>query len=200
MIAYLEGRLLEASEQACVLLTAGGVGYEVFVPRQVTSALPEQGGQLSLYVSTIVREDALELYGFPSWDERQTFELLLTISRLGPKTGLGILSTFSPDELRRIVAEDEVHALERVSGVGKKTAQHVFLELKYKLKPGRAGGLPVSAPQGSVLRDALNGLTNLGYNEDEMRPTLELILKEEPDLDVSGALRAALKAIARKKG
>jgi Holliday junction DNA helicase RuvA len=200
MIAYLEGRLLEASEQACVLLTAGGVGYEVSVPRQVLNGLPEQGGQLSLYVSTIVREDALELYGFPSWDERQTFELLLTISRLGPKTGLAILSAYSPDELRRIVAEDEVFALERISGIGKKSAQHIFLELKYKLKPGRSGvGLPVSAPQGSVLRDALTGLGNLGYNEDEMRPTLEAILKEEPDLDVSGALRAALKAIARKK-
>lgn len=200
MIAYIEGRLIGATEQACVLVTSGGVGYEVFVPRQVISSLPERGGQLALFVSTIVREDALELYGFQTWDERQTFDMLLSISRLGPKTSLAILSMFSPDELRRIVAEDEVHALERVSGVGKKTAQHVFLELKYKLKPGRGGhSLPATEPGRSVLRDALAGLINLGYNEDEVRPALDAALKEEPDLDVSQALRSALKAIARKK-
>jgi len=200
MIAYIEGRLLETTESACVLATAGGVGYEIFLTKPFIAGLPEKGALVAVYTCTIVREDALELYGFATWDERQTFELLLSITRLGPKTSLAILSAYAPDELRQIVAEEKVYALERVSGIGKKTAQHVFLELKYKLKPQRAGHtLPQSAPGNAVFRDALAGLVNLGYDENEVRPALEATLKEDPDLDVSQALRQVLKAIARKK-
>lgn len=199
MIAYLEGRLAEVAEQAVVLVTPGGVGYEVHLPVHTLARLPETGGELAVFTWTVVREDALELYGFQTWDERQTFGVLISISKVGAKTALAILSQFRPADLRQVVAEEDVAALTRVSGIGKKSAQHIFLELKYKLKvesvPG--GAVLGGAAPGSLYRDALAGLVNLGYTEDEAGPVLKNVLKEEPDLDVGGALRGALKALAR---
>ena len=193
MIAYIEGRLAEVCANACVVVTEGGVGYEVYLPQQTRLQLPERGGH--------VREDAQELFGFETWDERQTFIVLTSISKVGARTALGILSAFRPDDLRRLVLEDDVLALTQVSGIGKKSAQHIFLELKYKLKVEdmpAAASLQLGVP-GSVYRDALTGLEGLGYAEAEAAPVLKNILHEEPDLEVSEALRAALKALARER-
>ena len=202
MLAYIEGRLLERAENSCVLVTAGGVGYEIFLPEHALASLPAQGGMASFFTSFIVREDAQELFGFPSWDERQTFVLLRGINRVGARTALAMLSQYRPDDLRRIVAEDDANALTRVSGIGKKTAQQIFLELKYKLKPGDG---PVSMPtpgasaQNSVYRDALTGLANLGYDEDTAGPLIKEALAADPDLSVGEALRAVLKALGKGK-
>ncbi|MBQ3060323.1 MAG: Holliday junction branch migration protein RuvA [Desulfovibrio sp.] len=202
MIAYLEGRLAEKWGNSCLLVTEGGVGYEVALPAHTMAALPGRGEMLALHTSLMVREDALELFGFASFEERQTFEVLVSISKVGARTALSILSIFRPDDLRRLVMEEDVLALTRVSGIGKKTAQHVFLELKYKLKVDDApqtAVLPGGARPGSVFRDVLDGLANLGYAEEESAPLVKKILQEEPDMDVSEALRAALKALARGK-
>lgn len=201
MLAYLEGRVLEVAENACVLLTEGGVGYEVFLPGHALAHLPEKGGRAAFFTCFVVREDAQELFGFPTWDERQTFFVLLGINRVGARTALAILSLFRPDDLRRIVADDDVMALTRVSGIGKKTGQQIFLELKYKLK---ADGMPVLLSPGmdqagSVFRDALTGLTNLGYAEEDVAQALKEVLNREPDLDVGEALRAVLKSLAKGK-
>ena len=203
MLAYIEGRLLERAENSCVLVTAGGVGYEIFLPEHALASLPAQGGMASFFTSFIVREDAQELFGFPTWDERQTFVLLRGINRVGARTALAILSQYRPDDLRRIVADDDANALTRVPGIGKKTAQQIFLELKYKLKPGDG---PVSlsapgsaAPASNVYRDALTGLANLGYDEDMAGPLLKEALAADPDLSVGEALRAALKALGKGK-
>lgn len=201
MLAYVEGRLLEVSENACVLVTAGGAGYEIFLPSHALERLPDKGQAAAFYTCLVVREDAQELFGFPTWDERQTFLTLLGITRVGARTALAILSRFRPDDLRRMVAEDDVLALTRVSGIGKKSAQQIFLELKYKLK---ASGMPALLPPGmdrpgSVYRDALAGLANLGYEEEIAALALKDALAAEPDLDVSGALRAALRALAKGK-
>ncbi len=200
MLAYLEGRVLERTENSCVLVTAGGLGYEVFLPEHALSQLPAQGGAAAFYTSFIVREDAQELFGFPSWDERQTFNLLTGINRVGARTALAILSRFRPDDLRRIVAEDDAAALTQVSGIGKKTAQQIFLELKYKLKGDAAVSLASAvAGRPSVYRDALTGLANLGYDEETAGQILRKVLENEPELEVGEALRAALKALARGK-
>lgn len=202
MIAYVEGRLAQVWGNACVVATAGGVGYEIALPSHTLSRLPEKGGAVAFHTSLNVREDAQELFGFDTWDERQTFEVLITISKVGARTALSILSLYRPDDLRRLVLEDDVAGLTRVSGIGKKTAQHIFLELKYKLKVEdmpAAAALSTGTPAGSVFRDVLDGLGNLGYGEDETAPIIKKVLHEEPDLDVSGALRAALKALARGK-
>lgn len=201
MLAYLEGRVLERTENSCVLVTSGGVGYEIFLPEHALSALPVQGGTACFYTSFIVREDAQELFGFPTWDERRTFALLTGINRVGARTALAILSRYRPDDLRRIVAEDDAAALTQVSGIGKKTAQQIFLELKYKLK-GEASVLPgavVSGGSSTVYRDALTGLANLGYDEATAGQVLRKVLDADPDLEVGEALRAALKALARGK-
>ncbi len=197
MIAYVEGRLAQQWGNSCIVMTEGGIGYAVALPNHTLSHLPERGGEVSFYTSMQVREDAQELYGFASWDERQTFEILISISKVGARTALAILSLYRPDDLRRLVLEDDMIALTRVSGIGKKTAQHIFLELKYKLKvedlpPALAGVSSAS----NVFRDVLDGLHNLGYAEEETLPVVKNILQQEPDLDVSSALRAALKALA----
>jgi Holliday junction DNA helicase RuvA len=203
MIAYVEGRRAESAGNACVVVTAAGVGYEIFLPAHALAALPDKGGQVAFHTCFMVRQDAQELYGFPTWEERQTFLVLTSISKVGAKTALAVLSLFRPEDLRRIVLEDDVTALTRVSGIGKKTAQHVFLELKYKLK---VEDLPQAAPlaargarPGGVFRDALDGLGNLGYPEEEVAPVLRKVLRDEADLDVAGALRAALKELAKRK-
>ena len=198
MIAYVEGRVLEVTEDACVLLTSGGVGYEVFLPGHLFARLPKKGETAYFFTCTVVREDALELYGFSTWDERETFIVLTSISRIGAKTGLSILSVYRPDDLRRIVADEDVSSLTRVPGIGKKTAQQLFLELKYKLK---IDALPQRSSDGgassSVLRDAVAGLANLGYSDDEAVMVVKKVLTAEPDLDVGAALRAALKQLGK---
>ncbi len=200
MIAYIEGRVGEIWASGCIIITESGLGYAVSLPNHTLSRLPAKGQWLSVHTSLQVREDSQELFGFESWDERQTFEILVSISKVGARTAMAILSLYRPDDLRRLVFEDDMVALTRVSGIGKKTGQHIFLELKYKLKvdsmPVLAGATP---SMGSVLRDVLDGLSNLGYAEEEAAPLVRIILQEEPDLDVSGALRAALKALAQSK-
>ena len=196
MIAYVEGRVAEVTENACVVVTQGGVGYEVFLASHTLSRLPGKGEEAHFFACTVVREDALELYGFATWDERETFLVLTSISRVGARTAMAILSVFRPDDLRRLVAEDDMVSLTRVSGIGKKTGQQIFLELKYKLKGDAATPVAV-APRGSVLADAVAGLANLGYDEEEAVQTVKKVLSDEPDLDVGGALRAALNALAR---
>ena len=199
MIAYVEGRLAEVMEDACLVVTGGGVGYEIAMPGHFLSRLPAKGEQLFCYTVTVVREDALELYGFATWDERQTFITLTSISRIGAKTALSILTVFRPDDLRELVAGDDVASLTRVPGIGKKTAQQLFLELKYKLKMDDTVVLPsMSLGAGNVVaRDGVAGLVNLGYAEEEAARVVKAVLNDEPDLDVGGLLRAALKALGK---
>ena len=200
MIAYVEGRLAQVWGNTALVVTQGGVGYAVGLPAHTLASLPGRGEAVAFYTSLAVREDALELFGFASFEERQTFEVLVSISKVGARTALGILSIFRPDDLRRLVLEDDVLALTRVSGIGKKTAEHIFLELKYKLKVDDAP--QAAALVGSGVRpgsDVLDGLGNLGYSEDACAPMVKKILLEEPDLDVTGALRAALKTLAKGK-
>ena len=203
MIAYLEGRLAEIWDTNCLVVTPGGVGYEVALPAHTAAALPGKGENVALHTSLAVREDALDLFGFATFEERQTFEVLVSISKVGARTALAILSLYRPEDLRRIVLEDNVQALTRVSGIGRKTAEHVLLELKYKLKT--AGGAQATAlagagRPGTVFADVLDGLANLGYERDECAPLVKTILLKEPDLDVTGALRASLKALAKGNG
>ena len=203
MIAYVEGRLAQVWGNTALVVTQGGVGYAVGLPAHTLASLPGRGEAVAFYTSLAVREDAVELFGFASFEERQTFEVLVSISKVGARTALGILSIFRPDDLRRLVLEDDVLALTRVSGIGKKTAEHIFLELKYKLKvddaPQAAALVGSGVRPGSVFRDVLDGLGNLGYSEDACAPMVKKILLEEPDLDVTGALRAALKTLAKGK-
>ena len=202
MIAHISGRLDRSFENACIVLCADGLGYEVALPAHTLACLPPPGGEVAFYTSLAVREDALELFGFATFAERQCFEILVSISRVGARTALAILSQYRPEDLLRIVQDEDVGALSRVSGIGKKTAQHIFLELKYKLKGAdglqgpQASPVPCSGAS-SVFRDAMDGLANLGYAEEEAAGVLRSLLSQEPDLDVSGCLRKALRILGR---
>jgi len=200
MIGYLRGELLARSEKGALVLTASGVGYEVRLSASVAAGLPAVGQEVDFFVHTSVREDAIELFGFPCLEDRATFEVLIGIPKLGPKTALSILSVYDAPALRQVCAGDDPGPLARVPGIGKKSAQRIFVELKYKMDMTQAG-LPPSrtgaAP--TVFSDALAGLANLGYPEGQAGAVLRGILDAEPDLDVSQALRQALKKLAGER-
>ncbi|QLA16118.1 Holliday junction branch migration protein RuvA [Desulfolutivibrio sulfoxidireducens] len=200
MIGYVRGELLSRGERGALVLTPGGVGYEIRLPASASAALPARGEVVEFYVHTVVREDAIDLYGFSSLDDRAVFETLLGISKLGPKTALAILSVYDATALRGLAAGNDPDLLARVPGIGKKSAQRIFVELKYKLDMG-GGPAAMPAPGGgaTVFSDALAGLCNLGYGEAQAASVLRAALDEEPDLDVSQALRQALKRLAKDR-
>lgn len=199
MIAYLEGRLLDVTSKGCVLLTPGGVGYELALPTTALVGLPQKGAEVQLFVHTIVREEALDLYGFAAKDDRDLFRLLIGIDKLGPKKALSILSHFRPDHLRELVLREDADMLATVPGIGPKSAREIMWKLKDKVAGIKTGPTLVPTPQDapqSEYFDALSGMKALGYTEDEARPMMRDIFEAEPDIDASSAIRAALKKIA----
>lgn len=196
MIAHIRGILAEKWDSYCIVLTSGGVGYLLALSEHI--CLPDIGAEVSFFTSMAVREDAIELFGFETFEERQTFEILRAINKVGGRTALAILSVFRPHELRAIIEGGDAAQLIRVPGIGAKTAQHVFLELKYKL--GSLGKAPLSATGNAaspLARDLMAALANLGYSEDECMPIVNGIIMKEPDLDVASAIRVALKELAK---
>ncbi|GAB7023565.1 Holliday junction branch migration protein RuvA [Salidesulfovibrio brasiliensis] len=207
MIAYLEGRLVGFDDSSLVLLTPGGVGYEVSAPTTVLSKLPKRGEEVQLHIHTAVAEKAIDLYGFASADDLKLFRTLISIDKLGPKKALAILSKFDAPHLREIAFREDVDTLSTVPGIGPKSAKQILWFLKEKVdKLGTSGQgttIPVkdvapSGPQGQYF-DALAALKNLGYAEEEVRPFLQEIFQEEPDLDAAAAIRGVLKKIAKAR-
>lgn len=198
MIAYVSGTVLGKDAHGVVVLTPGGVGYDVHLSGPAQSRAPSTGEACAYHTLLVVREDAQELYGFETVDERRVFAVLLTIPKLGPKKALAVLSVYGPNDLARIAHTEDLDALTRVPGIGKKSGQQVLIELKFKLQGLEPSSAPLAAaPVGGVLADALAGLVNLGYARDEAQPVLERVLEAEPDLDVASALRKALQQMAK---
>ncbi|WP_462325362.1 Holliday junction branch migration protein RuvA [Desulfoplanes sp.] len=197
MIAYIKGMLLQKKENGCVVLTESGVGYGVGMSGQAVARLGDIGTPVSLYIQTIVREDVLALYGFSTWEERELFGVLIGVPKLGPKTAMTMLAFFEPGELVAKVAADDVHALTRVPGIGAKSAKRIVLDLKDKLSGFTAVAVaPTSVPESRVFEDTLGGLFALGYSEREASPVVCKVLEDDPDLDVAGAIRVALKLLS----
>ena len=168
MIAYLRGVLLEKHPNA-VIVEVGGVGYDVNIPVSTFSALPDAGKEVSLRIHTHVREDALLLYGFHLVDEKLLFEKLISISGIGPKLAITVLSGLNTGELVSAIRGGQVNLLVRIPGVGKKTAERIVLELRDKLDMLRGAAMPLPAearPEAltPVEEDALSALINLGCN------------------------------------
>ena len=158
MIAHLRGKLAQ-KDPARVIVDVNGVGYEVFVPLTTFTALPETGSEVSIDVHTHVREDLIALYGFSTRRERTIFEKLMTISGIGPKLAVTILSGGSVEDLVGAIKRSDLARLTAIPGVGKKTAERIILELKDKFQDfAEAQAKP------AVEVDVLSALENLGYN------------------------------------
>ncbi|MTV49702.1 Holliday junction branch migration protein RuvA [Heliobacillus mobilis] len=132
MIAFLRGRLVGRGED-CLLVDVSGVGYRVFVPATLFGSLPREGKEVLIHTYFHLREDQAQLYGFLSEEELEFFRLLLEVSGIGPKVGLGILSSFSATDVQRAIISEDVMALTRIPGIGRKTAQRLVIELRDKL-------------------------------------------------------------------
>lgn len=201
MYAYIKGELAEINIDHIVIET-GGIGYQIFIPGQTFEYLPTLGEELKVYTYLYLREDAMILYGFLTKDDLELFKLLISVSGIGPKGGLAILSTLDADDLRFAVLSGDAKAIAKAPGVGGKTAQRVILELKDKMsledafeKKTQHVQEVVNAPAaGSVKNDAVLALTALGYSSTE---SLKAVSRVEitDGMDVEDVLKAALKHI-----
>jgi holliday junction DNA helicase RuvA len=158
VIAHLRGKLAQ-KEPARVIVDVNGVGYEVFIPLTTFTALPAAGSEVSIDVHTHVREDMIALYGFSTRRERTIFEKLMTISGIGPKLAVTILSGGSVEDLVGAIRRSDLARLTAIPGVGRKTGERIILELKDKLQD-----FAEAQPKSSVEVDVLSALENLGYN------------------------------------
>lgn len=169
MIAHLRGTLLEKKPNQAIV-EAAGVGYDVLIPVSTFSALPESGAEVRLRVYTHVREDAIQLYGFSTADEKLVFERLITVSGIGPKLAITVLSGLAVPDLIAAIRAGEVARLVRIPGVGKKTAERIVLELRDKLPAVAAEAAAAAAGPGqpaaltALEQDVLSALLNLGCN------------------------------------
>jgi len=163
MIASLHGKI-QARTDDSLILNVGGIGYRVRVPTGTLASLGAVGSDALLYTHLHVREDELSLYGFATEDELRLFEKLLTVSGIGPKVGIGVLSNASPDTIRYAIAQGNADALTAIPGIGKKTAQRLVLELKGKIDVSGLGEIGELTP---VDEDVMNALINLGYSAAE---------------------------------
>jgi holliday junction DNA helicase RuvA len=160
MIAHLRGRVLEKSPNRFIL-EAAGVGYDVTISIATFSGLPAEGSEISLFIYTHVREDTIALYGFLRRDEKQLFERLIGVSGIGPKLAITVLSGMAPDALVSALRANDLAALTRIPGVGKKTAERMVLELRDKLEGLEAA--PTAPPASRMEEDVVSALVNLGY-------------------------------------
>ncbi len=166
MIGHLRGTLLEKTPNR-VVLDAGGVGYEVLIPISTYTALPDEGAGAALRIFTHVREDTLSLFGFATPEEKNVFERLISVSGIGPKLGLQVLSGLPTPELVSAIRAGDVARLVRIPGVGKKTAERIVLELKEKMSGVDSGphGVPTAGTDtglSGMENDILSALQNLG--------------------------------------
>ncbi len=194
MIARLSGTVLEKHPMR-VVLDVNGVGYEVHVPLSSFGAVGEPGTTLALRVHTHVREDALMLYGFASPLEQRVFEHLISVSGIGPRLGLSVLSGLAPIELVQAIASGDVARLTTIPGIGRKTAERIVLELKEKL--GAVAAADPALPPTGPREDLLSALVNLGYHRPSAEKAVDRVLREQPGADFEAALRGALKVLSR---
>lgn len=190
MIATLRGKLISKKPDS-IIIDVGGVGYLVNVPLKIYSFLRNLNEDVFLYIYTHVREDAIQLYGFSSEDEKRIFSTLINISGIGPRIAMNILSTISSDDFHNAICNEDVSFLCSVPGLGKKTAQRLILELREKL--------PAIAQKDKepVFDDTLSALINLGYKKNTAQEALQKAY-QNGIRDIESLLREALKYLTKE--
>lgn len=189
MISFLEGTI-ESNNQKEVIVAVNGVGYKIHLSGQAIKNLPKVGEKIKLFTYLHVRENILDLYGFLDSKEREIFELLITVSGIGPKGALNILTVASVETLKRAIAKEESEILTKVSGIGKKMAEKIILELKNKVEDSLDG------ESLSAEAESIEALISLGYKIAEARETLRKVPIEITD--VAQRVTEALKLLGKK--
>lgn len=198
MIRFLRG-ILEDKQPDRIEIDVNGVGYGVAVTASTYSQLPNAGERVKIYTHLQVREDGQALYGFFSAEERDLFETLLTVTGVGPKMAMGILSAIAPAEFCRAVATEQAALLAKLPGVGKKTAQRLILELKDKIGSfaGEAPALVLPAKPSGKREEVVSALVALGYSAAEAEKAAGFTENAGGDLTVEEWLKKALRVLAR---
>lgn len=186
MIGSIKGTIALKTDKF-LIIEAGGVGYKVNVSPDTLSKVPNTGGNTLLWIHTHVREDALDLYGFLTRQEQEFFEMLINVSGIGPKGALSILGITSTETLRQAIGSGDTSYLTKVSGIGKKTAEKIVIELRDKV-----GNLEGTSLKNEM--DALEALKSLGYSQNEAREALKSLPQ---DLDTNSKVRQALKILGK---
>ena len=196
MIAFIKGTVDSLSEGK-MILESHGIGYELNIPASMFDAGIREGEELKIYTHMSVREDGISLFGFLSREDLEIYRMLIGVSGIGPKAALAVLSTLTADNLRFAVLSEDVQAIAKTPGIGKKTAERLLLELKDKVK-----GLSVAVPHGDftpvfaqgAVQEAMDALEGLGYATNEAKAAIKGI--ESDDVEV--LLKAALRRLAMK--
>lgn len=206
MIAHLSGTLL-SKQATSVIVDVSGVGYEVTIPLSTFYDLEDVNSPVQLRIYTHVREDTLQLYGFRTARERELFQKLISVSGIGPKLGITLLSGMSADEIIASIRTNNLARLTLIPGVGRKTAERLIVELREKVAElssaqleeefGAKPEVSAEATEDSVRSDALSALLNLGYQRSGAEKAIDGALGEGGDLTVESVLRRSLKKLAR---
>ncbi len=200
MIGRLFGTIVGQGDDGTVTLDVHGVGYEVTVPLGAIGRARKEGDQVVLHIHTVVREDALMLYGFPSLEDREVFRMLIGVSSVGPKIATAILGAMPPDELQLVIARRELGRLTAISGVGKKTAERLLLELKDKLGglslAGASPATPARPAPGVATKQELlkSALANMGFKPVEVERAVESVRDQLATRELADLVRDALSA------
>ena len=194
MIAHLRGRLI-AKHPNQAIVEAGGVGYDVTISVPTFSDLPAAGGDVSLHIHTHVREDAIALFGFLRPEEKQLFERLISVSGIGPKLAITILSGMPTPDMVAAIRGNDVARLTRIPGIGKKTAERMVLELRDKLEHFIAS--PAAPPVSPLEEDVLSALMNLGYRRLAAERALSTAAKNGSKKEFDDLFRDALAALSK---
>lgn len=195
MIVYLNGILAEKNP-ASVIVECGGVGYEALIPLSTFDRLPAVGGAVKIFTYHAVREDDEILFGFATPEERDMFTKVTSVSGVGPKTALAVLSGFTIGDLQLAISQGDAKRIATVKGVGKKTAERIVVELKDKVNPIEAlanSSVASSGTQRTMLRDAMLALSALGFTEDKARKMVSDVLEADPQIaDTETVIKRAL--------
>lgn len=194
MIAHLRGRLI-AKHPNQAIVEAGGVGYDVTISVPTFTDLPAAGNEVSLHVHTHVREDAIALFGFLRQEEKRLFEKLISVSGIGPKLAITILSGMAATEMVAAIRGNDVARLTRIPGIGKKTAERMVLELRDKLEHFAAA--PAAAPMSAVEEDVISALLNLGYARPAAERALATATKNGGSREFEVLFRDAMAAVSK---
>lgn len=197
MLDYIKGKLVEYDEES-VVVESGGIGYMINPSRGILNELPDEGDQVKIYLHLDVKEDDLSLYGFSGPREREMFRMMLSVSRLGPKTALTVLSSMEKSEFRRAIVEEELSTLTSIKGIGKKTGRRLILELKEKVADMEFERTGTEAGAGSEVSMAIQALTSdsMGFGVQEARKAVSRVRDGEKDHDVEELVQAALKELS----